>query len=262
VVEAAHYPESTDYREFVSHHTIEHRHGLWAHEHHIHGRHRHARLPFASTQVAHLQGEHGHTHGVVDPEIVRSRQGVKVVGWSLLVLALTAAVQTVVFLSSGSVALLADLVHNFGDALTAIPLGVAFFAVNRRWEGWAGYAVVAAIFTSACVAAIEAVDRLFNPQPLDHLWALALAGLVGFVGNEIAARIRLRAGSRLDSPALVADGHHARVDGFVSLAVIASAWAVALGFDRADPLIGLAITALILRITTQAWRTIRAAQSH
>jgi cation diffusion facilitator family transporter len=253
--------------------TLEHRHGLWTHSHHHHGTHRHARLPFASIDAGdhhhdehghgeHGHGEHGHTHGLVDPEITRSREGVKVVAWSLLVLALTAVVQAAVFVASGSVALLADLIHNVGDALTAVPLAIAFFAVSRRGERWAGYAVVATIFVSACIAAIEALDRLFNPQPIHHLPALALAGLAGFVGNEVTARIRLRGGSRLDSPALVADGHHARVDGFVSLGVVASAAAVAVGLDMADPLIGLAITALILRITVQAWRTIRADQSN
>jgi len=181
---------------------------------------------------------------------------------SLGVLAATAALQAVVFAMSGSVALLADLIHNAGDALTAIPLGIAFLLRSERGERQAGYAVVLAIFVSASVAAYEAIDRLVHPQHLDHLAALAVAGLIGFVGNEVAARIRLRAGARLDSPALVADGHHARVDGFVSLGVIASAGVVALGFDRADPLIGLAITVVILRITWQAWRTVSAPPEH
>jgi len=201
-----------------------------------------------------------HTHGVVDPEIARSRDGIRVVAWSLVALALTALVQTLVFVLSGSVALLADLVHNFGDAFTAIPLAVAFVAVSRRGERWAGYVVVAAIFASACIAAFEAVQRLLHPEQLSHLPVLALAGVVGFLGNELAAQIRLRGGDRLDSAALTADGHHARVDGFVSLGVIASAGAVALGFDAADPLIGLAIAALIVRITFHAWRMIRADQ--
>jgi cation diffusion facilitator family transporter len=158
---------------------------------------------------------------------------------------------------SSSVALLADLIHNAGDALTAIPLGIAFILQSRRGERWAGYAVVATIFASACVAGYEAIDRLINPRPLDFLTALALAGVIGFLGNEFAARVRLSAGRRFDSAALIADGHHARVDGYVSLGVIGSAAVVAVGFERADPLIGLAITALILRITWQAWRTIR-----
>ncbi len=127
------------------------------------------------------------------------------------------------FVLSGSVALLADLIHDVGHALTAVPLGTAFFAVSRRAERWAGYAVVLTVFVRACVASAEAVDRLLNPRPPDHLVALALAGLVGFVGNEVAARIRLRGGARLDSQALIADGHHARVDGFVGLGVIVSA---------------------------------------
>ena len=122
--------------------------------------------------------------------------------------------------------------------------------------------MVFAIFVSASVAAAESVDRLIHPHHLDYLGAVAIAGAIGFVGNELAARVRLRAGERLDSAALVADGHHARVDGFVSLGVVASAGVVALGVKVADPLIGLAITALILRITWQAWRTVRADEQH
>jgi cation diffusion facilitator family transporter len=202
--------------------------------------------------------DHGHAHGLIDRSIVRSREGVKVVSVSLAILAATAALQAVVFVMSGSVALLADLVHNAGDALTAVPLGIAFWLRSERGERGAGYAVVLTIFLSAAVAGAEAIGRLVNPQELDHLGALALAGVIGFVGNELAARVRLRAGERLDSPALVADGQHARVDGYVSLGVVASAFAVAIDLHQADPIIGLAITALILRITWDAWRTIRA----
>lgn len=199
----------------------------------------------------------GHTHGRIDPSIVRSRDGVRAVGASLLVLALTAAAQAVVFVATGSVALLADLIHNVGDALTALPLGAAFLLRSERAERASGYFVVAVIFVSAVVAGYESIDRLINPRDLDHLFALGAAGFVGFVGNELAARIRLRAGERLDSPALMADGAHARADGFVSLGVIASALVVAMGFDRADPLIGLAITIVILKVTLDAWRTVR-----
>ena len=240
--------------------TLTHRHGVWSHEHHHHGSHRHLGLPFRSSEPGDhdLHGEHGHTHGLVDPEITRSREGVRVVAGSLAILAVTAILQAVVFAFSGSVALLADLVHNAGDALTAIPLGIAFVAVSRVGERRAGYAVVGVIFASACVAGVEAVDRLLHPQPLLHLGALAAAGLVGFVGNELAARVRLRGGDRLGSAALIADGHHARVDGVVSLGVVVSAGLVAAGVDVADPLVGLAITGLILRVTIQAWRTIRA----
>jgi cation diffusion facilitator family transporter len=242
--------------------TLAHRHGLWAHEHHHHGPHRHATLPFRSHEVAehehdHEQGEHGHTHGLVDPSIVRSRAGVRAVALSLGVLGATALLQALAFMMSRSVALLADLIHNAGDALTAIPLGIAFVLGSRRGERAAGYIVVAVIFVSAAVAAFEAIERLVHPRSLDNLPALAAAGCIGFLGNEFAARVRLRAGHRLDSAALIADGQHARVDGFVSLGVIASAIVVAIGYPRADPLIGLAITALILRITWQAWHTIR-----
>ncbi len=202
-------------------------------------------------------GGHGHTHGLVDRSIVRSRAGVRAVSLSLAVLGVTAGLQAIVFVLSGSVALLADLIHNAGDALTAIPLAIAFLARSERGERWAGLAVVAAILVSAFVAAYESIDRLIHPQHLDYLISLAIAGLIGFAGNEIAARVRLSAGDRLTSPALIADGQHARVDGFVSLGVVASAAVVAVGVRIADPLIGLAITALILRITWQAWQTIR-----
>jgi cation diffusion facilitator family transporter len=176
---------------------------------------------------------------------------------SLGVLAVTAALQAAIFLASGSVALLADLIHNAGDALTAVPLGIAFVLRSARAERGAGLVVVAAIFISACVALYETIERLINPQTPSHLWALAAAGLLGFVGNEVAAQVRLRAGHRLHSPALVADGNHARVDGFVSLGVIASAGVVALGFPIADPLIGLGLTIVILKITWDSWRTVR-----
>jgi cation diffusion facilitator family transporter len=162
-----------------------------------------------------------------------------------------------VFVVSGSVALLADLIHNFGDALTAIPLGIAFVLRSERAERIAGLFVVAAIFISACVAGAEAIQRLIHRSAPTHLWMLALAGAIGYVGNFIAAKVRTRAGRRLDSPALIADGNHARADAYVSLAVIASAIVVALGFPIGDPLIGLAITLVILRITWQSWQTIR-----
>jgi cation diffusion facilitator family transporter len=220
----------------VSHHT-------WAHR--------------VSSVLVRGEQEHGHSHGLVDRSIIRSRAGVKAVVVSLGVLGLTAAVQAVVFVLSGSVALLADLIHNSGDALTAIPVGVAFLLRSERAERWAGYAVVLAIFISACVALYETIQRLIHPEELSHLWALAAAGFIGFIGNELAARVRLRAGGRLDSPALIADGNHARVDGFVSLGVIASAALVALGWETGDPIVGLAITHVILKVTWDSWQTIR-----
>ena len=200
---------------------------------------------------------HGHSHGLVDPTIKRSRGGLVAVGWSLLVLGLTALAQTAVFVASGSIALLADLIHNFGDAGTAFPLAIAFALRSARVERWAGLAVVVAIFVSACVAGYESVARLIDPREPEHLVVLAAAGLVGFAGNWVAAGIRTRAGRRLGSAALVADGAHARADAFVSLAVVASAAVVALGFEIADPLIGLAITVVILRITWHSWQTVR-----
>jgi cation diffusion facilitator family transporter len=200
---------------------------------------------------------HGHSHGLIDDSIKRSRDGVRAVATSLGVLGATAVAQTAIFVLSGSVALLADLIHNFGDALTAVPLGIAFLMRSARAERVAGLFVVAAIFISACVAGAEAVARLINPTAPTHLWVLAAAGAIGYVGNEIAARVRLRAGRRLGSPALIADGNHARADGYVSLAVVASAAVVAAGLPIADPIIGLVITLVILRITGQSWRTVR-----
>jgi len=203
--------------------------------------------------------DHGHSHGLVDDSIKRSREGVRAVSLALLVLALTAAGQALVFVASGSVALLADLIHNVGDASTAIPLGVAFALRSARAERWAGLAVVAAIFASACVAGYQALDRLIDPQEVEALGALAGAGAIGFAGNWLAAAIRTRAGRRLDSPALIADGAHARADAYVSLAVVASAAGVAVGMPAADPLIGLGITVVILRITWDSWKTVRGA---
>jgi cation diffusion facilitator family transporter len=201
-------------------------------------------------------GGHGHSHGLVDRSIVRSREGVRAVAASLAVLGATAAAQAAIFLLSGSVALLADLIHNAGDALTAIPLGIAFLLRSFRAEKLAGLAVVGAILVSACVALYETIERLLHPQTPTHLWALAAAGLIGFAGNEMAARLRLRAGRHLNSPALVADGRHARIDGLVSLGVVASAAVVAAGARIADPLIGLSITLLILKITWDSWRVV------
>ena len=207
----------------------------------------------------HVHG-HGHSHGLVDASIKRSRAGLAAVGWSLLVLGATALAQAAVFVASGSVALLADLIHNFGDAATAFPLAIAFALRNARAERWAGLAVVFAIFVSACVAGYESILRLIDPREPEYLLVLASAGVVGFAGNWVAAGIRTRAGRRLDSAALIADGAHARADAYVSLAVVASAAVVALGLDIADPLIGLAITVVILRITWHSWLTVRAGE--
>ena len=207
-------------------------------------------------------GGHGHSHGLVDASVKRSREGLRAVGLALGVLGVSAVAQTLVFVASGSVALLADLIHNFGDAATAVPLGVAFALRSARAERVAGLFVVLAIFVSACVAGYEAILRLIDPREPEHLLAVAVAGGIGFAGNWVAAAIRTRAGRRLGSPALIADGAHARADAYVSLAVVGSAIVVGLGLDIADPLIGLAITLVILRITRDSWRTVRASDAH
>jgi len=223
-----------------------HDHSHEAHDH-AHGEHGHS----------HGDEGHGHSHGLIDRSILRSRAGLKAVGWSLGVLGVAAVLQLLIFVLTDSVALLADLIHNFGDALTAVPLGIAFFLRSFRGEKIAGLCVVLTIFVSACVALYETIMRFIHPQQLTHLWVLAAAGVIGFIGNEVAAQVRLRAGNRLSSPALIADGNHARVDGFVSLGVIASAIVVGLGFPRGDPIIGLAITLVIIKITWDSWRTVR-----
>jgi cation diffusion facilitator family transporter len=253
-----------------------HRHGRRIHSHEHSRRHRHLLKPAPSEPVSpgqthgdphgheHGPGEHshGHTHGLVDESIKRSREGIRAVSLSLAVLGLTALAQTAVFIASGSIALLADLIHNFGDALTAVPLGIAFAMRSVAAERRAGAAVVAAIFISACVAGVEAAQRLVHPSTPTHLAVLALAGAIGYAGNVLAARIRLGAGKRLDSPALIADGNHAQADAYVSLAVIGSAIVVALGAPVADPILGLTITLVILRITWQSWRTVRRHHTH
>ena len=224
---------------------LRHRHGEVVHEHPHDGPH------------AHHGNRQPHSHGLVDDSIKRSRDGVRAVSLALAVLGLTALVQAAVFVASGSVALLADLIHNAGDAATALPLGIAFTLRSARAERWAGLAVVLAIFVSAVVAGYEAIHRLLEPRDVEVLLPVAAAGAIGFAGNWLAAIIRTRAGRRRDSPALIADGAHARADAYLSLAVIASAAVVAVGLQIADPLIGLAITFVILRITRDSWRTVR-----
>ena len=210
-----------------------HRHGLRVHAHAHAGPHVHAggaRLrsrdhadgdehadshDLAPGDHGHSHEHDGHSHGLIHPSIKRSREGLIAVGLSLAVLGATALAQTAIFLMTNSVALLADLIHNFGDALTAVPLAIAFILRSERAERFAGLFVVAAIFISACVAGFEAVSRLIHPQTPTSLVALALAGALGYGGNWVAATIRTRAGHRLDSPALIADGNHARADAYV-----------------------------------------------
>src|SRR3990167_6562331 len=212
---------------------------------HKHGEHHHEHTD-----------KHGHVHGLVHPSIVRSKEGVTAVSLSWLVLFITALLQVAIYFYSNSVALLADTIHNFGDALTAIPLGLAFFFRSVKGEKWAGYFVVGLIIISALVAGYDSVLRFISPQTPTHLWTLALGGGIGFIGNQIASIIRVRAGKKLNSPALIADGDHARVDALTSFGVVASAIFVGSGITIADPFIGLIITILIIRIAWQSWQTI------
>jgi cation diffusion facilitator family transporter len=216
----------------------------------------HAHEHLHATHV-HEHGAHGHSHGLVDPSIKRSREGVRVVVLSLAILTVTALAQTAIYIATNSVALLADLIHNAGDALTAVPLGAAFLLRSPRAERGAGIAVVLTILFSAIGAGVFAVLRIVSPLTPSHLLALGLAGGVGVGGNWLAARVRLDGGRRLHSAALIADGNHARSDAIVSVGVVLSAVVVSLGAPIADPIIGLLITALILRITWESWHTVR-----
>lgn len=210
---------------------------------------------------------HGHAHGIVDPSIATHDKGLWAVKWSFVALAATAALQLVVVFLSGSVALLADTIHNFGDAATAVPLGIAFLLARKkpdksftfgygRVEDLAGLAVLLTIFASAVVAGYESVQRLFHPQDVSHLWAVIAASIIGFLGNEGVAVFRLRVGREINSAALIADGHHARIDGWTSLSVLAGAVGVWLGFPLADPIVGLIITVAIFGIVVQSAKSI------
>jgi cation diffusion facilitator family transporter len=215
----------------------------------------------------HAHGGHGHTHGAVDPTIATSERGIWAIKWSFVGLMATALLQFLVVLLSGSVALLSDTIHNFGDAATAIPLGIAF-ALTRlgaskrftfgygRVEDLAGVLIVLIILFSAVVAAYQAVERLIHPQPIGMLWAVAVASVIGFVGNEAVAVFRIRVGRQIGSAALVADGYHARTDGWTSLAVLAGAVGVWLGYPLADPIVGLLIAAAILGIVWQSGKAV------
>lgn len=208
----------------------------------------------------HRDGEsHGHSHAGVDPALIDSRDALRTLWISLVLLGVTAAAQMVIVAISGSVALLADTVHNVGDALTAVPLAAAFLLGRRapterfshgygRAEELAGVAVLLVILFSAIYAGYEAVDRFLHPSTPSHLWLVAAAGVVGFAGNEAVAIYRIRTGRRIGSAALVADGHHARIDGVTSLAVVVGVAGIALGYPLADPVVGLLIALVIVRI--------------
>ncbi|HEY6423714.1 MAG TPA: cation diffusion facilitator family transporter [Pseudonocardiaceae bacterium] len=211
--------------------------------------------------VTHLFLPHSHDSADrVDTAMQSSREGMRALWISLALLGVTALVQAGVVVLSGSVALLSDTLHNIADALTAVPVGVAFLLGRRpatrrytygygRAEDVAGVAVVLIIAGSAIAAAVESIQRLTNPAGLTHLVAVALAAVVGFAGNEIAAQVRIRTGRKIGSAALVADGLHARTDAITSLAVLLSAGGAALGWPRADPLVGLLITVAIAMVT-------------
>src|SRR5882724_1033120 len=236
--------------------------GGQGHDHaHDHGHHGHGHGEHASAHG------HGHTHGVVDPVLATTACGIWAVKWSFVILGVTAALQLGIVALSGSVALLADTIHNVGDAATAVPLWIAFLFARRgasarftygfgRVEDLAGIVIVLIIVFSAIVAGYEAVSRLMHPQPLMLLGWVAAAGVIGFVGNEWVAVFRIRVGREIDSAALIADGYHARTDGLTSLAVVLGALGVWLGFPAADPLIGLVITAMIFGIVWQSAKAV------
>jgi cation diffusion facilitator family transporter len=210
---------------------------------------------------------HGHTHGLIDPSIATTERGIWAIKWSFVLLAITAVLQLIVVVVSGSVALLADTIHNIGDATTAIPLWIAFVLVRRpptkmfnyglgRVEDLAGMLIVLIILFSAMVAGYEAIDRLINPKPITQIGWVMAAGIIGFLGNEAVAVFRIKVGREINSTALVADGYHARTDGLTSLAVVFGAIGVWLGFPLADPLVGLLITIAIFGIVWQSARAV------
>jgi cation diffusion facilitator family transporter len=245
--------------------------------HHAHGEHEHPRAhEHDRTAHSHPTGIRGFLHALfvphshdaadsIDNALEASAQGVRALKISLFVLLGTTLLQLVVVMISGSVALLADTIHNFSDALTAVPLWVAFVLGRRvatkrytygfgRAEDLAGLFIITVVALSAVIAAYQSIERFFNPQPLTNLWWVVAAGVIGFAGNEIVAVYRIRVGQKIGSAALVADGVHARIDGFTSLAVVAGAIGVILGFPLADPIVGLVISVAILVLL---WGTVR-----
>ena len=236
---------------------------------HDHGVHNHGQDhdEHSHDHEAEENGGHGHTHGIVDPSILTTQRGIWAVKWSFVGLFVTAFFQVIIVYYTGSIALLADTIHNFGDALTAIPLLFAFLLARwkptkrftygyGRVEDLAGVFVVFMILVSAIIAGYVSIDRLFRPQEVTFLWAVAAAAIIGFIGNEVVAQLRIRVGNEIGSAALVADGLHARTDGLTSLAVLFGAIGVYLGFPLADPIIGLLITIAIIGIVWESAKTI------
>jgi len=231
------------------------------------GAHPHGRVAVHREDVDGDGAHHSHVHGALDATVATTERGIWAIKWSFLALAVAAALQFAVVAASGSVALFADAIHNVGDASTAVPLWIAFVFSRReasprftygygRVEDLSGAVIVLVIFSSAVMAVWQALDRFLHPHSVNHLWAIAIAGIVGFVGNEVAAVLRIRAGREMSSAALVADGYHARADGLTSLAVIAGAAGVRLGFPLADPVVGLLIAATILLVVWQSARAV------
>ncbi len=229
--------------------------------------HGHTHEPDSPHGHDHSGDAHGHTHGTVDPSILTTARGIRAVKWSFAGLFITALFQIVVVWYSGSVALLADTIHNVGDAATAIPLWFAFrlarWRPSKRFtygygrvEDLAGVAVVLTILASALVAGYEAVNRFFHPQEVTYLWAVVMASVIGFLGNEAVAVFRIKVGKEIGSAALIADGYHARVDGFTSLAVLFGAIGIWLGYPLADPIVGLLITLAIFKIVWDSMKSV------
>ena len=235
---------------------------------HTHGDRHHHHPPGLRGVIKEMFAPHSHDAAdSVDSALESSAAGIRAVKLSLLVLGATAAAQIVIVVFSGSIALAADTIHNFSDALTAVPLWIAFAlstkAATRRYtygfgrvEDLAGLFVVAMITLSAIIAGYQAVERLIDPRPIENVGWVAVAGLAGFIGNEWVALYRIRVGRRIGSAALVADGLHARTDGFTSLAVLVGAGGAALGFPLADPIVGLVITVAILAVLRTAVRDV------
>nr|WTB28802.1 cation diffusion facilitator family transporter [Streptomyces sp. NBC_00830] len=232
-----------------------------AHDHGDHGSGRWSRIKH---RVAHVVTPHSHeATDKVDSAMESSAEGMRTLWISLAVLGVTTVLQALIFALSGSVALLGDTIHNAADALTAVPLGIAFLlgrrAATRRFtygfgrsEDLAGIAILLTITASSALAAYTAIDRLLNPQDITHLPWVAAAAVIGFIGNEWVARYRIRTGRKIGSAALVADGLHARTDGFTSLAVLLGAGGAAIGWQLADPIVGLLITLAILMVLKDA----------
>lgn len=215
-------------------------------------------------QISHA---HEHTHGTIDPSITTSERGIWALKWSLIGFVITSGIQFVIVLFSGSVALLTDAIHNFGDTGTAIPLWLAFHLSKRkpdtkftyglgRSEDLAGLFILAIIFLTTIFAGYQVVDRLLHPQHLSHLWFIILAAVVGFIGNEAIAHLRITVGKEIQSAALVADGKHARIDGLASLAVIVGVVGAWLGFPIVDPLVGIVILFIVLKTLLEAGKEI------